>query len=220
MGALDHCQKADKRLRWLLSVMTNLVDSYLLFRIRAKRDPEAFARIYDRYVEAIYRFAFLKLPGEEEAKDVTAETFTRVWQYLNENKEVTHIRALLYRIARNLIADYYRAEGGMVRISLDNVSSDGSSVTFEGDSPSHLVQGSDSDSGSGRRLIEARADFALVLRQLETLKDDYRDVVTLRLIDDLPFNVIADVLEKTPTHVRVIYHRAMKMLREGTDPTP
>lgn len=197
--------------------MPNLVDSYLIFRVRTKRDPEAFARIYDRYVEAIYRFAFLKLPSEEEAQDVTAETFTRAWQYLNENKEVTHIRALLYRIARNLIADYYRTNGSTPHLSLDVVTSREGTVTFDGDSASYSAEGIESDAGAGRRLIEARADLAIVQRQLESLKDDYRDVLTLRLIDDLPFNVIGEILEKTTGHVRVIYHRALKMMREGTD---
>lgn len=190
--------------------MTSLYDSYLLFRIRTKRDPEAFARIYDRYVEAIYRFAYLKLPGEEEAKDITAETFTKCWQYLSENHSVTHIRALLYRILRNLIADYYRSKRDQV--SLNEVA-DGS-VTLEGDSPSHSIEGVESDQGSGRRLAEARADLALILKRLERLKEDYRDVLMLRLVDDLPFSVIAEILEKKTGHVRVIFHRGLKALKD------
>lgn len=191
--------------------MTSLYDSYLLFRIRTKRDPEAFARIYDRYVEAIYRFAYLKLPGEEEAKDATAEAFTKCWQYLNEDHSVTHIRALLYRILRNLIADYYRSKPE--HISLDAAAAE-SAVTSEGDFTSHPVEGIGSDRGSGQRLAEARADLALILRRLERLKEDYRDVLMLRLVDDLPFSVIAEILEKKTGHVRVIFHRGLKALKE------
>lgn len=200
--------------------MMNLVDSYLLYRIRTKRDPEAYARIYDRYVESIYRFAFLKLPGKEEAQDVAAETFTRAWQYLNESKDVTHVRALLYRIARNLIVDYYRTQPKTASMSLDAMVEQDGRVTFDGAAASKAIDGTDGDSGSGRRFIEARADLALVLKRLEMLKEDYQDVVTLRLIDDLPFNVIAEILEKTPGHVRVIYHRAIKALNEKEKPTP
>lgn len=195
--------------------MTNLIDSYLLFRIRTKRDPEAFARIYDRYVKAIYRFAYLKLPGKEEAQDVTAETFTRAWQYLNENKQVTHVRALLYRIARNLIADFYRSGHASQTVQLGiEIDMNIAAVTFEGELPTYFAEGADNDRGSGRKLMEARAEMSLVLKQLETLKDDYRDVVMLRLIDDLPFADIAEILEKTTGHIRVIYHRAMKTLKQ------
>ncbi len=175
-----------------------------MFRVRTKRDPEAFARIYDRYVEAIYRYAFLKLPSKEDAQDVTAETFTRAWQYVSQQHEVTHIRALLYRIVKNLIADHYRKTGDVIV----------ESVTFHPDSTSTVIE-HESDGGTGRALIEARADLGLILQRLDRLKEDYRDVVTLRLIDDLPFGVIAKVLEKKPGHVRVMFHRALKALQEA-----
>lgn len=186
--------------------MTNLLDRYHLFRIKSKQDPEAFGSIYDRYVEAIYRFVILKLPSIEDAQDVTAETFTRAWQYVYEKHDVENIRALLYRIARNLIADRYR--NNVQTVSLDV-------VTFEGDSPSTQVsRGLDSDQGKERGLVEARADLALIIEKLQRLKEDYRDVLTLRLIDDLPFVVIGEIMEKRPGHVRVIYHRALKALKE------
>ena len=180
--------------------MSNLVDRYLLFRVKTKQDPEAFARLYDRYVEAIYRFVYLKLPSREDAQDITAETFTKAWQYLNEQHEVVHIRALLYRIARNLIADFFRSQ--KPNVSLEEL------VTNEVPIASN----------EGIRVSD-RAEFALVVQKLERLKEDFRDVLTLRLIDDLPFQDIADILEKKPGNVRVIYHRALKALKELDQPT-
>jgi len=186
--------------------MANLIDRYFLFRVRTKRDPDAFAGLYDRYVEAIYRFAALKLPTVEDAQDVTAETFTRTWQYLNSHEDVVNVRALLYRIARNLIADHYRQLEPTVSLE---------SVTFDGSETSTLVTGMlESDRGRQRQIIEAHADISLVISKLERLKEDYRDVLTLRLIDNLPFSVIGEILEKKVGHVRVIYHRALKALNE------
>ena len=189
--------------------MTHLVDRYLLFRVRTKRDPEAFARLYDRYVEAIYRFVYLKLPRKEDAQDITAETFTRAWQFLHETRQVFNIRAFLYRIARNLIADFYRSQ--KQELSVEEL------VTFESSGASTGSEGI----GIGTahlpaidHLSETRAELSLILSRLSRLKEDYQDVLTLRLIDDLPFAVIADILEKKTGHVRVIYHRAIKALNE------
>lgn len=182
--------------------MTNLVDQYLIFRIRTKRDPEAFGRIYDRYVGAIYRFVFLKLPSKEAAEDVTSETFLRCWQYLQQNKEVTHVRALLYRIARNLVVDAYRKNDALKM----------GTVTFSSSDPSNESEGDLSDKNRGRDLIETRADMALIFAKISRLKEDYQDVLTLRLIDGLSFGDIAKIMEKTVGHVRVIHHRAMKAL--------
>jgi RNA polymerase sigma-70 factor (ECF subfamily) len=186
--------------------MSNLIDRYLLFRIRTKRDPEAFAKIYDRYVKALYRFTLLKLPSQEEAQDITAETFTKAWNFLQNNGDVTNIRALLYRVARNLIADYYRNRP--VSVAFDAVTNHAESAS----TPMQDAMGS--DLGRERELIEARAEMTLILEQLGQLKEDFRDVVMLRLVDGLAFDDIGDILGKTSGNVRVIYHRAIKALKE------
>jgi RNA polymerase sigma-70 factor (ECF subfamily) len=199
--------------------MSNLLDRYLLFRIRTKRDPEAYAKIYDRYVKALFRFAFLKLPSREEAQDITAECFTKTWVYLQEHPSVGNVRALLYRVSRNLIADYYRSRPEARGVGF--VGGDGDSVTFGSDTTSYSVVPEEGrgeqgwgDKGRGRDMIEARAELSLILKKLESLKEDYRDVVTLRLVDGLAFEDIADILGKSRSNVRVIYHRAIKNLKD------
>lgn len=187
-----------------VSRMQNLLDQYLLFRLRSKQDPDAFTRLYDRYVEAIYRFAILKLPTEEDAQDVTSETFLKVWTHIKNGGEITHVRAFFYQVARNLIADRYRRE---THVSYGL-------VTSEDAETSTLLEPIEGDRGRNKRLLEARADFSLLLKQLDRLKEDYRDVLTLRLIDDLPFGVIAEILGKTPGNIRVIFHRALKALKD------
>ncbi len=184
--------------------MSNLLDKYLLFRVVVKRDPEAFARIYDRYVVSIYRFVFVKLPSKESAEDVTSETFLRCWQFLSQRKQITHLRALLYRIARNLVADHYR-KLGRPNLSLDHF------VTFSSDDASY-ISADLSDAGRGARDVFVKAEAGLLLKKMARLKEDYQDVLSLRLIEGLSFGDIAVILEKPQSHVRVMYHRAKKAL--------
>ncbi len=174
-----------------------------MFRIRAKRDPQAFAQLYDRYVDAIYRFVFLKLPSKEAAEDVTSETFLRSWQYVQSYPHVSNFRALLYRIARNLVADTYR-----------KAESSGERVTFSLSQTSSLIEeGEDlSDRERGRSVVEARAEVALILQDISRLKEDFQDVLTLRLIDGLSFGDIGQILEKSTGNARVMYHRALQAL--------
>lgn len=181
----------------------NLLDQYLLFRVRSRRDAEAYAKIYDRYVASIYRFVFLKLPSKEQAEDVTSETFLRTWQYLLDQSDVWHVRALLYQVARNLVADFYRKISKEREIPL--------SVTLFDATTSSLIDRL-SDDRRGQTQTEARAEFALVMRSISRLKEDYQDVLLLRYIDGLPFEDIARILNKNVGNVRVLFHRASKAL--------
>ncbi len=189
--------------------MPDLLDQYLLFRVVVKRDPEAFTRIYDRYVVSIYRFIFVKLPTKEAAEDITSETFLRCWQYLSQRKQITHIRALLYRIAKNLVADYYRKSSNFT-VPIDQV------VTFfDGETSEQMRKEKDfSDIGRSAQIVAAKAELSLLLKRIARLKEDYQDVLTLRLIEGLNFGEIAMILEKTTGNVRVMYHRAIKALEE------
>lgn len=184
--------------------MTNLLDRYLLYRIRVRRDPEAFAQLYDRYVTAIYRFVLLKVPSKEDAEDLTSEIFLKCWRFLQDQGVVKEIRAMLYQTARNAIADWYRARASSPDRTL--------AVTFHPEDSSTVVSPEPSDKGRGSALMEARVDLALVMGRLERLKDDYRDILSLRLIDGLPFDLIAEIMEKKVGTVRVLYHRAKKAL--------
>ena len=185
--------------------MIPVIDRFLLFRIRTQQDPEAFGQLYDRYVKAIYRFVLLKVPSKEDAEDITSDVFLKTWNYLQEHHDVQQIRALLYKIARNTIADWYRARSSNPSRSF--------TVTFQTDETTSYTEGSEQgDDGRGREIMEVRAELSIVMGRLERLKDDYRDILMLRLIDNLPFSLIAEIMERTPGNVRVLYHRAKKAL--------
>src|SRR3989338_38937 len=121
----------------------NIHDQYLLFRLKTKGDAQAFARLYDRYVVSIYRFVFFKLPSKELAEDVTSETFLRCWQFLQQNKNIVHFRAFLYRIARNLVIDTYRKQGAEKTLIQER------SVTFFQDDSSSYYEQESSDQARG-----------------------------------------------------------------------
>lgn len=190
-------------------IMFSLLESYRVYRVRSAHDEQAFAQIYDAYVQAIYRFVYVKINSKEQAEDITAEAFLRLWQALRKGEEVRHVRGMLYRIARNLIIDAYRQRGA---------APDFYRVTFSEDETSSLDE-SLSDRGKDSRAIEARADLSLLLAQITQLKDDYQDVLTLRLLDDLSFQDIADILGKETGTVRVLFHRALKALERLQQPS-
>lgn len=173
----------------------SLQEKLLLFRIRLQKDPEAFGKLYDLYVSRIYRFVYFKIPSVEDAQDITSETFLKFWNQAQEGAQVTHVGAYLYRIARNLVADHYRQH--QEQISID------AAPEME-----KLLM-----DARGLIKIEQSFDIAKVLSALRLLKDEYREAIILRYVDELTTAEIAVALGKNAGNVRVLLHRSLETLR-------
>ena len=74
-------------------------------------DPLArrFRALYDQHVGEILAFAVARARDFHTAQDITSEVFARLWMQLAMDKPIDHPRALLFKIARNLSIDEYRA---------------------------------------------------------------------------------------------------------------
>lgn len=174
-----------------------LQEKFLLYKVRTKKDPDAFGKIYDMYATRIYRFVFFKVSSEEEAKDITSDVFLKAWQYLldEKGKEVRHIGGLLYRIARNRVIDFYRSRAAHETVSLVNEA--------EQVSDDHDLQ----------KDVDTKMEAETVGQYLRLLKDEYREVLVMKYLDEMETDEIAEALDKTPGNVRVLMHRAMNALR-------
>jgi RNA polymerase sigma-70 factor (ECF subfamily) len=176
-------------------------EKFLLYRIRVKNDAEAFGQVYDTFVKQIHRFIFFKVSSPEVAEDLTSESFLKAWQYLKEKREVTNLQAFLYSVARSAVIDHYRRQAHQATaVPLDdeviNTIPDASAKKLADD-------------------LDVKAEMPRVLEKLRGLKDEYREIVVMRYLDDLDNREIAEVLGKTAANVRVILHRATRALAEA-----
>ena len=173
-----------------------LNDKFLLASAIAG-DEEAFGKIYDKYVDEIFRFALMRLNTKEEAQDIASEAFLKAWQYITlSEKRVDNIRALLYRIARNLIIDNYRSRGKEVQ-------------AFDQKQFEELVDLSFNLEESVLKKDDIREVFSV----LDDLPEESRDLVMMRYSQDLGISEIADILGKNSGAIRVALHRAIKQLK-------
>ena len=77
---------------------------------RAKRDPNAFAELYDRYLLQIFRFVYSRVRDQTVAEDVTQEVFMKALKSIGRYQDTGKpFSAWLYQIAVNSVADRYRA---------------------------------------------------------------------------------------------------------------
>ena len=172
-----------------------------------RKDKEVFISAYDEYSSEINRFIYFKVGNREEANDLTSLVFLKTWNHI-QNKSLTEaktLRALFYRIARNIIVDHYRekgAKGGMENLSLDDENLD-----------LEVVDSSLSEEDILEK-VDKEKDLELIKKNLNLLKEEYREVIIMRFVNDLSPEEIADISSKSRGAVRVLIHRALKALRE------
>lgn len=156
-------------------------------------DTEAFGKIYDALVKPVYRYIYYRV-DKHIAEDITEETFLKAWQNLSQYKAGKHpFSAWIFRIAHNLVCDYYRKNEIASEID-ENLADEKMDA-----SPSYQLN---------IRLNE------LKLRQaISQLPENYRQVILLKYINDEDNTVIADVIGKSEGAVRTLQFRALEKLR-------
>ncbi len=174
-------------------------EKLLLYKI-SKNDKNAFIKAYDLYVDQLYRFIYFKVGNREEAEDLCSWVFLKTWNYILKNslKDCKTLKALLYKISRNLIIDHYRKTKGRETVSLDDEG--GIKIT---DEKQNL-----NDS------LELKADLLVLETKLPELKDEYREIIILRFINELSITEISEILDKPKGNIRVLIYRSLNALKE------
>lgn len=161
-------------------------------------DQKRFTDIYNQESDALFRFCVLRVSDREKALDLTQEAFTRLWGYISRGKLVENPRALLYKVARNLIIDWYRR---IKSVSLESLTNDDDREFDPQDEKATLD-------------IEIGADAKHVLSMLDHLGPLYREVIYFRYVEDLSPKDIAEILGLNANIVSIRITRGMEELRK------
>jgi len=160
-----------------------------------------FEKIYDQYIDKIYRFIFLKVSSKEISEDLTTQVFIKGWEKFKEpGKKIKNPSAYLYQIAKTEIADYYREESKF-RI----ISSEINQELFN--------QIIDFNSSKIEEDLTLKREIELLKTALDQLRDDYQNLIIWRYLDELSPKEIAEIIEKPEGTTRVMLSRALEELR-------
>ncbi len=179
-----------------------------------------FENIYRFFFPKILRFTVLNVSDIQAAQEIASEVFVKVYRYLRKvNLNAPAFRAWIYKIARNLITDFYRKEArSLKRVSLEqyieeksiseeSIDSIGSmtdkSLVFENEED-FLFGGFDEENFKNK-------DF---LNKLNSLPELQKQVLLLRFVEDMDYKSIGKVINKDERAARIIKFRAVSKLRE------
>jgi RNA polymerase sigma-70 factor (ECF subfamily) len=164
-----------------------------LCRRASAGDRRAFAALYDRHVDAVYRYAFYRVRSDAEAEDVTSEVFHRALVAMPRFEPRRPFLAFLYTIARNVVADQLRRARP--------------TASFE-DAIAHPSD------AAGPEEIAGRLDDARRLRRaIAKLTELQQEVIVLRFLEDRSTKEVAAFTGKPESTIRGIQMRALAALR-------
>ena len=157
-------------------------------------DTEKFVILYDLYMEKIYRYLFFRLHHKELAEDLTSQTFLQAYSKIHQYYSTKGaFGAWLYRVARNLMIDEIRRKKPTDNIDQHFDLKDDTNIETETD-----------------RTLNSEA----VQKLMETLPLDARELLTLRLWDELSYAEIAAVTGKNEGALKMQFSRLVKKLQE------
>jgi RNA polymerase sigma-70 factor (ECF subfamily) len=160
-----------------------------------ERDTSAFAELYDKHVVRVYRHIYYLVNDSREAEDLTAQTFLKAWEAIDRYKERgAPFVAWLLRIGHNLTVSHLRSRRD--HSELDEAFID------------------QKQNRNPEEALERSTEESNVREALLGLRDEQRQVIMLRFVEELDYREVAAMIGKSVPAVRVIQHRALGNLRK------
>jgi len=178
-----------------------------LKKYKKSGDKIWFEKIYQHFMPKIYRYFYFKVLDKQMAEDLTSELFIKVYKNLmTANLNSRAFRAWIYKIAKNLLIDFYRKTGKDKEEALQFEG-------FEDKENSDLVE--DNFFIKNSSIIEKELGFqnCKLIEAMNKLTKLQRDVLLLKFIEDFDYKTIADIFEKKQLTIRGILFRALAKLK-------
>jgi RNA polymerase sigma-70 factor, ECF subfamily len=157
-------------------------------------DVDAFSKLYDIFITPLYRYIYYKV-HKDDVEDLTEMVFLKIWENIHRyEKGVYSFSAWVFRIAKNLVIDHYRLFKATSELT-EQVAD-----TREHVSPKVRVE---------RELTKEHMKVAMT-----KLKENHREILLLKFMQDLRNEEIAEMLDKTEGSLRILQFRALKALRK------
>ncbi len=166
---------------------------------RAKRDPNAFGILYERYVDRIYSYIFFHTGSEQDAEDLTARTFYQALANIRRyNERGLPFSAWLYRIAHNLVANWHRDRQRKPQVPLEDV---WPMLAKGHSSPDHLS--------------EKNLEVAALRAVIQALPADRQLLLMMKYGEGRSNLEIGKALGRSEGAIKSLFHRTLAELRAG-----
>jgi RNA polymerase sigma-70 factor, ECF subfamily len=160
----------------------------------AKRDRAAFGRLYEQHLERIYNYVYYRTGNVADAEDLTSRVFFKALQHIDGFQyQGVPFSAWLYRIARNLLANWYRDRSKRQTVPLSQMNS------------GFVREGPESE-------VESAESKEALLAAIARLPADRQELLILKHVERLSNSEIGQILGRSEGAVKALYYRTLRSL--------
>ncbi len=180
--------------------MTESIEDVILIKKAAEGDNESFGILYERYVRRIYNYIYYRTGNMNEAEDLTARVFHRSFQHIQKyDDRGVPFSAWLYRIAHNLVANWYRDRSRKKEVILEeNIPS-----KFHFDFP--------------EKALEKNQENERLLIALRRLPAERQQLIILKFVEGLSNAEIGTIMRRSEGAIKSLYHRTLESVRKEVE---
>ena len=156
--------------------------------------------IYQENAKLVYRFLLKYCHDPQLSEELTQETFLRAMNSIDRYDYSCKISVWLCQIAKHIYLQYLRKHGKEIpseEINLDE-----------------MARGNPSEKGIEEQIIR-HYDLLDVLKDMQNLPEQMREVIYLRTMAELSFKEIGEILGKSENWSRVTFYRGKERLLKG-----
>lgn len=171
-----------------------------LISLASEGDSDAFGVLYKRYIDQIYNYIYFRTSNGKDAEDICSRVFLRALKHIERYEDRGYpFSAWLYRIAHNLVVNWYRDSERSEEISLAE------------QYPPPIVD------GSVEERIERADEEDRLMAIINNLPEDRRELLILKHVEGLTNSEIGLIMDRTEGAIKALYHRTLESLRDDYD---
>ncbi|MRI00207.1 sigma-70 family RNA polymerase sigma factor [Kriegella sp. EG-1] len=175
--------------------------------IKALREGsnQAYGQLLDQYQQKVFSTCISFVPNEEDAEDIAQDVFIEVFNSISKFKGDSKLSTWIYRISTNKCLEFIRKKntkkrfGFMQSLVGNDTPLDRSSYFTEFNHPGVL--------------LENKEKNEILFAAINRLPEAQRTVYTLNKIEDLSYQEVADITEKSISSIESLLFRAKKNLQ-------
>ena len=176
----------------------------LLIRRAQRGDADAFEQLLLEHQKNVYNLCYRMAGTPDDAMDLSQETFLRAWRCLDQYQFASAFSTWLYRLCSNICIDFLRRRRRQQTVPLTFEDADGEEQTYAVPDAQPLPE----------EQVELKLTREILQAAMAQLLPEHRAVLQLRVVNEMSYEQIADVLDIQIGTVKSRLSRARNQLKK------